>query len=206
MSKAAVYIHGKGGSAAEAEHYKSLFADLTVIGFDYKSQTPWEAESEFAAYFGELHGKYEDITVIANSIGAYFAMNALNGSDISKAYFISPVVDMKKLIEGMMNAAGVTADELREKSFIETPFGETLSWDYLCYAENHQPKWNVPTYILYGEKDELTSYETISAFSENTGTALTVMPEGEHWFHTDEQMAFLDGWIKSEISADADMK
>ena len=100
----------------------------------------------------------------------------------------------------------LSAAELGEKSFIETPFGETLSWDYLCYAENHQPKWNVPTYILYGEKDELTSYETISAFSENTGAALTVMPEGEHWFHTDEQMAFLDGWIKSEISADADMK
>ena len=25
--------------------------------------------------------------------------------------------------------------------------------------------------------------------------SLTVMPEGEHWFHTEEQMAFLDNWI-----------
>jgi len=25
---------------------------------------------------------------------------------------------------------------------------------------------------------------------------LTVMKGGEHWFHTKEQMAFLDAWIK----------
>ena len=25
---------------------------------------------------------------------------------------------------------------------------------------------------------------------------LEVMPGGEHWFHTPEQMAFLDGWIQ----------
>jgi len=24
---------------------------------------------------------------------------------------------------------------------------------------------------------------------------LTVMEEGEHWFHTDEQMRFLDNWV-----------
>ena len=29
-----------------------------------------------------------------------------------------------------------------------------------------------------------------------TGATLEVMPGGEHWFHTPEQMAFLDGWIK----------
>jgi len=27
------------------------------------------------------------------------------------------------------------------------------------------------------------------------GAELTVMEEGEHWFHTDEQMRFLDNWI-----------
>ena len=37
--------------------------------------------------------------------------------------------------------------------------------------------------------------ETISAFAKRIGAELTVMPNGEHWFHTEEQMRFLDGWI-----------
>ena len=31
-----------------------------------------------------------------------------------------------------------------------------------------------------------------------TGAELTVMPGGEHWFHTEEQMRFLDEWIERE--------
>ena len=46
MSKAVIYIHGKGGSSAEAEFYKSIFEDYDVFGLDYKSQTPWEAREE----------------------------------------------------------------------------------------------------------------------------------------------------------------
>jgi len=31
---------------------------------------------------------------------------------------------------------------------------------------------------------------------ENMGIILTIMKNGEHWFHTEEQMQFLDAWIK----------
>lgn len=60
----------------------------------------------------------------------------------------------------------------------------------------HPVTWHVPTRILYGENDDLTSRETISAFAKRTGAELTVMPEGEHWFHTGEQLGFLDAWIR----------
>ena len=53
------------------------------------------------------------------------------------------------------------------------------------------------THLLYGEKDALTSMETIKAFAEKNNAELTVMPGGEHWFHTKEQMQFLDNWIKN---------
>jgi len=53
MKDLTVYVHGKGGSAQEAEHYKSLFPKDEVIGFDYHSQTPWEAKKEFLAFFTE---------------------------------------------------------------------------------------------------------------------------------------------------------
>lgn len=76
---------------------------------------------------------------------------------------------------------------------------ETLSWDYLCYVRENQIEWNVPTYMLYGEKDNLTSFETISKFANQMNASLTVMRNGEHWFHTDEQMEFLDNWIRQSI-------
>lgn len=196
MNKAVVYMHGKGGNAAEADHYKSLFPDCDVIGFDYKAETPWDAKDEFPAYFDALHQKYDSVCLVANSIGAFLAMHALGDGQIEKAYFISPVVDMEQLIADMMTWANVTEDELREKREIGTPFGETLSWDYLRYVREHPVRWSVPTHVLYGEKDHLTSFETVSAFAEKIGAALAVMPGGEHWFHTEEQMAYLDEWIK----------
>lgn len=191
-SKAVLYIHGKGGNSTEAEHYAPLFPGCRIVGFDYKAGTPWEAKAEFTAYLEKAQKEFDEITVIANSIGAYFLMNAGNTACIRKAFFISPVVDMEKLITGMMQTAGVTEDDLKLRKTVETSFGETLSYEYLCYVREHPVKWDVPTTVLYGEKDALTSYETISAFAEKTGASLHVMPGGEHWFHTDEQMAFLD--------------
>ena len=195
MERAVIYIHGKGGSAEEAEHYKPLFPEACVIGFDYQAQAPWEAAEEFAAFFEKLRKKFGSIIVVANSIGAFFAMNALNGAQIEKAYFISPIVNMEKLITDMMQWAGVTEDELREKGTIETPFGETLSAEYLNWVRTHPVSWSAPTAILYGENDSLQSADTVRAFAEKTGAELTVMENGEHWFHTEEQMAFLDKWI-----------
>ena len=186
-----IYIHGQYGSPEEAEHYRALFPDCEVIGFDYKAQTPWEAEREFAEYFdglGYTSGGIGDggqkisavpggkgarsISIIANSIGAFYAMCALAGKDIAAAYFISPIVDMERI-------EGVTLDE-----------------EHLCYVRQHPIDWRVPTHILYGENDHLTSFATISGFAHRTGATLDVMPGGEHWFHTPEQMAFLDGWIQ----------
>ena len=200
MKKAVIYIHGKGGNAEEAEHYKPLFVDCDVIGFDYKAATPWDAKTEFSDYFEIQKARYKSIILIANSIGAFFTMNALSDKNIDMAFFISPVTDMEKLIGNMMLWANVTEKELREKKSITTDFGETLSWEYLQYIRNHPVKWTIPTAILYGENDNLTDFETISKFSENINADLTVMKGGEHWFHTDEQMKFLDKWIRTKIN------
>ncbi len=197
MKQAIIYIHGKGGSVAEAEHYKPLFPNCEVIGFDYKSNTPWDAKKEFSEYFDFLAKDYDKINIIANSIGAFFALHALGEKPIEKAYLISPVVDMEGLIHKMMSFACVTEQDLFEKQEIETPFGETLSWKYLTFVKNNPVSWNIPTKILYGEKDELTPYETVLAFSKKIGASLTVMQGGEHWFHTENQMAFLDKWCQN---------
>ena len=198
MKDAVLYIHGKGGCAAECEHYKPLFPDREVIGLDYRTVTPWETGKEIYEAVNRGKEEYGEITLIANSIGAFFSMNAGVDSMIRKAYFISPIVDMEKLIGDMMRWADVTEAELQSKGVIHTAFGEDLSWKYLCYVQEHPVDWKAPTSILYGSRDNLTPLETISGFAKKHGAALTVMNGGEHWFHTEEQMRFLDDWILRE--------
>ena len=198
MKEIVIYVHGKGGSAAEAGHYRPLFLDAEVVGFDYRAQSPWEAEAEFPPFFAAQRKRCDRLTLIANSIGAFFAMSALDETLADRACFISPVVDMESLIGNMMQWAHVTEQELAQKREIPTDFGETLSWDYLLYVRQHPIAWNVPTRILYGEHDNLTSLETVSVFARRHHANLTVMPGGEHWFHTPEQMRFLDDWIAAD--------
>lgn len=199
MNKAIIYIHGKGGSAEEAGHYKMLFEEYDVIGFDYKAQTPWDAKKEFSQFFDVIYREHESIVIIANSIGAYFTMNSLGGKNIERTFFISPIVNMERLITDMMQWANVTENKLREKEKIKTDFGEVLSWEYLCYVRENPIKWTIPTNILYGEKDILTSYQTMADFADKTGATITVMKNGEHWFHTEEQMNYLDAWLKESL-------
>ena len=47
MRQLVLYIHGKGGNAMEADHYKTLFAGYDVVGLDYHADSPWDAISEF---------------------------------------------------------------------------------------------------------------------------------------------------------------
>lgn len=196
MNKSLIlYIHGKGGTAEEAEHYKPLFLGYDVIGLDYKSETPWDAKSEFPTAVQTLSTEYDRVVLIANSIGAYFSMCALPPDKIEKAYFISPVVDMEKLILNMMVRANVSEEELEAKGVIETSFGEALSWEYLSYVRSHPVNWTVPTEILYGKQDNLTDWETILAFASTHNAGFTAMEDCEHWFHTEAQMEFLDDWI-----------
>ena len=195
---ALIYIHGKGGCAAESEHYKPLFPNCDVIGLDYQTFSPWETGQEIRIAVEELKSKFENVILIANSIGAFFSMNAGIDEMIQKANFISPIVDMEKLITDMMKLANVPEQELESKGMIHTDFGEDLSWEYLNYVRCHSIEWRVPTQILYGSKDHLMSIETITEFALKHQATLTVMEGGEHWFHTEEQMLFLDNWIKEK--------
>ena len=197
MKSVVLYIHGKDGTASECEHYKPLFPGCDVFGLDYQPLTPWETDGEIHSAVLKLKEKYDHIILIANSIGAFFSMDAGIDMMIEKAYFISPIVDMERLISDMMLWANITEEELKKKGVIPTSFGEELSWDYLCYVREHLLKWTAPTAILYGSKDNLTSLYTISTFAKDHNAKLTVMENGEHWFHTEEQMRFLDEWIRA---------
>lgn len=198
MKNGLIYIHGQGGTAAEAAHYQPLFPQYDAAGMTYQAQTPWDAVPEFRSRFDAFRAAHDSVTLIANSIGAYFAVHALHDREIAQAFFISPIVDMEALIAGMMQQAGISEQMLREKGEIATDSGTVLSWKYLEWVRKHPPVWHIPTAILYGGQDTLQTLEMIQAFAGQTGASLTVMPDGAHWFHTAQQLAFLDQWILRE--------
>lgn len=199
MRQLVIYVHGMGGSSAEAEHYKTLFVNSDIIGFDYQNDTPWAAIKEFSDFYDLRSKGYDSVVLIANSIGAFLSMYGMAGKNIDQAFFISPIVNMEKLITDMMRRSNVSEAELQSKKIISTAFNETLSWDYLSYVRNNPFVWTVPTHILYGKKDNLTSFDTMKKFVDEVGATLTVMEDGEHWFHTAEQLSFLDNWIKDNL-------
>ena len=92
---------------------------------------------------------YDEINLWACSMGAYFSLTAYKDEDIKQCLFLSPVVNMKIIIDNMMIWNNTTENELKEKQEIKTDFGQTLYWDYYEYVkENPIVSWNKKTYIL----------------------------------------------------------
>lgn len=203
-----LYIHGKMGCKEEAAHfaeivcpkgYQVLSIDLPGHGErtgEMERFVPWEVVPELQAVYGFVRQRWKKISLYANSIGAYFSLLAFQVVILEKSLFVSPILDMEKLIRDMMGWAGVTQEQLKQAGEIPTTFGETLSWTYLTYAtENRITKWDSPTAILYAGQDHLTARKTVDDFARLFGCTVTVMENGEHWFHTEEQLAVLDAWL-----------
>ena len=146
-----------------------------------------------------MRTRWRAISLRANSIGAYFSMLALSDRGLQKALFVSPVVNMERLILDMMDWAGVTETQLRDAGEIATDFGQTLSWQYLSWVREHPLNWHTPTAILYAGHDNLTSRDTIMSFANAHQATLSVYEPGEHWFHTPDQLDAMTRWEKSEI-------
>lgn len=196
MKKAMLYIHGRGGSFQEIAQYQECLLDYDMIGVDYQDDDSFSLIQEKILHaYHHLHNDYAHIELLANSIGAYWAMLTLQNQHLYKAFLISPILDMETLILDMMRWANVSETELSEKKNIPTTFHETLSWDFLCFVRNHPITWNIPTEILYAQNDHLTSLTTLNQFIKEHQAHLTIMTNGEHWFHTDEQMKFLKQWL-----------
>jgi alpha-beta hydrolase superfamily lysophospholipase len=212
-NKLFLFIHGKKGRKEDAESfaaiasrkgYQVLSIDLPEHG-ERKNETgkfdPWHVVPELRNIFAKAKERWDHISIQANSIGAYFSMLSFAEESIERCLFVSPILDMEQLIANMMKWSGVTDDQLEKQRIIPTNFGETLSWEYLSYVRKHRiEKWNTPTSILYGSQDNLTERKNVDAFVKRFSCKLTVMPGGEHWFHTPEQLDVLEKWTKDALA------
>ena len=129
-------------------------------------------------------------------MGAFFSLLTYPKEPIEKALFLSPVVDMMRVIENMMARFGVTQERLKKEQTIVSPDGQKMYWDYYCYVKEHSVgEWKVPTYLLYGSQDSMCESDTIYKFAERYSCDLEIVEGAEHFFHTEEQMQALDRWL-----------
>lgn len=207
-----LYVHGKSGCKEEAASFAELACakGWQVLSMDLpehgerkgeaSSFDPWHAVPELNAVYDYLQDGWKKTALFANSIGAWFSMLSFAGKPLEKALFVSPVLDMECLIRRMMQWASVSEEDLEKAGIIQTSFGETLSWEYYCYARNHPVcRWEIPTDILYADQDHLTERSAADSFAERYHCRLTVMENGEHWFHTPEQLAMLREWMQNSL-------
>lgn len=174
--KVFLFVHGLHGRKEDALAFAEVAVPkgYQVLGIDLPvERKPWEVMpllNEVCAY---LYGNWKNVSVRANSIGSWFSMLALQGKIVDQALFVSPILDMKKFIEGQ---------PAREDDY------------YGWVIDNPITHWNAPTYILRPEVDMVVSEEVGRDFISQHQCQVTIMPDGEHWFHTPKQLAFLMGW------------
>lgn len=202
-----LFVHGKCGCKEEGK----IFAEIVcpkgwqVLAIDLPEHgermggescfDPWHVVPELRAVLTYVRQRWGHIALRATSIGAWFAMQAFAGEPLERALFVSPVLDMEQLIRNMMCWAGVDETQLHAEQEIRTDFGEPLSWRYLQFTKEHPvTAWDINTAILYPGRDNLTGHTVVEGFVRRFNCDLTVMENGEHWFHTPEQLAVLRNW------------
>ena len=93
MKELILYVHGKGGSAEEAGHYRPLFPNSAVVGFDYQAQTPWEAKEEFPRLFARQKGN------AARRPDFFCRKQACTPAQTLTFFVILGIIDVKSAIE-----------------------------------------------------------------------------------------------------------
>ncbi|NFE73067.1 alpha/beta hydrolase [Clostridium botulinum] len=184
--------------------YQVLSFDLPEHGERKNESTPCKVQycvSDLSVIMNYVKEHWKEVSLFACSMGAYFSLLAYKNNMIKKALFLSPVVNMERIIENMMMWFNITPERLKKEFTIETPIGQKLYWDYYCYVkENPINKWSIDTNILYGAKDELCEFEIIKYFAKKYCCELEVMDTGEHYFHTKEQLDVFQQWLQKHIA------
>ena len=184
--------------------YQALSFDLPMHGErqdDNYECNPENCVSDLKAVYDYAGTISSEISLFACSIGAYFSLLAYHDFFLGQSLFLSPIVNMERLINNMMKTYGISEERLNNEGRIQLPDGQVLDYDYYRYVKENPVSfdWRSPTSILYGSKDDLSEWKEISGFSSRYKAPVTVLEGGEHFFHTDEQLRTFDSWTKEKL-------
>ena len=208
-------VHGNQSSMTDvpiallAEEADSL--GFQVLSFDLPEHgerkdapercNPQNCSRDLAAVLAYAKANDEEISLFACSMGAYFSLLTYADEAFRQCLFLSPVVNMLHIIQNMMRWAQVSEAKLEQEQEIPTQYGPTLYWDYYQTVKaNPILRWNHPTSILYGGKDELCAREDVTSFSEQFQCNLEIAEHAAHYFHTEEELSVYRDWLKRHLS------
>ncbi len=209
--KAYIYIHGKISDKESAESFAQIAENkgYQTISFDLPEHGErisekyrcdiWNGISDLHQISSYTFANWKSVALFACSLGAYFSLQAYREFVFEKCFFLSPIVNMEYLIQNMFLWFHVTEEMLYTEREIPTPI-DTLSWDYYQYVkENPATKWNSPTYILYGGKDNLQSLQVIENFAKTNHAALTISEQSEHSFMRNGDDEVIKNWLYDNL-------
>ena len=189
---------------ANSYGYQVISFDLPEHGARKQEQTLCKVqvcEKELAEIYAYTQRSWKQISLFANSLGAYISLMSYQNVRLECAWFLSPLIDMVRMIENMMSWYSISENELRDKQEFVTPVGQVLYWDYYCYVKEHPiTTWNVKTYMLYGELDETCEKDTIVHFQKQFNCTLEIVNQASHYFHTEKELDTLRYWLEKTIS------
>ncbi len=206
-----IYVHGKMSRkeyaddfarTAEEKGSQTLSFDLPEHGertdTHYRCDV-WNGVRDLNIIADYAFERWDSAALFACSLGAYFSLNAYPERNFEKCLFMSPILDMERLVRQMMLWAGVSESQLEEKREIPTDI-DTLRWDYYQYILSHPiTEWKHPTAILYGARDNLQPIEVIRAFADRFGASLTVSEQSEHPFMSPADAEIVNKWLNENI-------
>ena len=162
---------------------------------------PQTCSRDLSAVLAYAKANYKQISLFSCSMGAYFSLLTYADEPFRRCLFFSPVVNMLHIIQNMMGWAQVSEEKLKQEREITTPFGPTLYWDYYQTVKAKPiSRWNHPTSILYGGKDELCAREDVSSFAEQFHCSLEIVEHAAHYFHTEEELVAYRSWLKRHLT------
>jgi len=184
--------------------YQVLSFDLPEHGQRKGDDTPCKVHNcvqDLTTVMDYAKTRWVNFSLFACSMGAFFSLLAYRDVPLSQALFLSPVVDMERIISNMMNWFQVSPERLETEGTVDTPIGQKLYWDYYRYVKDHPvDRWDTDTSILYGSNDAICEFDTIRNFSDRFHCGLEIMEAGEHYFHTDDQLKTAIRWLQDNIA------
>ena len=211
-SQVYLFVHGKMSNKEDAAGFASMAEEkgYQTISFDL----PEHGERSEEDYEFHIFNAMKDLNIMADyvfarwnkvalygcSIGAHFSLYTYLNRPFTKCLFQSPILDMKYLIEQMFNWFQITPELLEQQGAIETPI-DTMRWDYYQYIQAHPvTRWEIPTCILYGDRDDLQSIRVVEDFARRFGCSLTVSEGSEHPFMKERDQEVVRNWLYTSMN------
>lgn len=167
---------------------------------DNKTFTPMEASPEVLAFARLARSQSSEVSLLANSIGAYFSLCDTPAGTFEHVWLVSPLLDLEHHIRGIMAEYSVTDEQLEAQTVIDTPRG-VLERPYLRFVEEHPAQLNTPSWIIRGDQDDVVPLDTLSRFVSVPGVELVQIRGGQHFLGLPPYLDTVAAWFEERYPA-----